>query len=205
MWSAPGGKPIYFTAKQLISTNETETAWLAKAYFARSVLVVDYFDKSIGGLQVKLLGAVPPANMVGGDCIAKGEALRFLVELPFNTDAILLNTNLQWTAIDVQSFKVAAGLGSARGEIIFELGNDDLIKTASAASPPYGTKVGSITEYPWHGRFWDYQTVQGRSISMQAEVAWSLNSGDFVYWRGSWITGKPSLYRTSFESADQKN
>ena len=190
MWSAPAGNPIDFTAKQIISTNETEFAWRAKAYFARSVLVVDYFVKSTGGLQVKLLGAVPLANMVGGDSIAKGEALRFLAELPLNPDAIRFNNALEWTEIDSTSFKVAVGQGPARGVITFQLGEDGLIKTASAASRPYGTKAGSITEYPWHGRFWDYQTLQGRKVPMQAEVAWGLEAGDFIYWRGKMLNWK---------------
>ena len=194
MWSTPGGKPIDFTAQQIISTNETEFVWLAKAYFARSVLIADYFVKATGGLQVKLLGAVPLANMVGGASIAKGEALRFLAELPFNPDAILFNTALEWTEIDSKSFKVAVGQGPARGVITFQLGEDGLIKAASAASRPYGTKAGSITEYPWHGRFWDYQTVQGRKVPMQSEVAWGMDKGDFIYWRGKLSNWKAHLY-----------
>ena len=190
MWSAPGATPIDFTAKQIISTNETEFVWRAKAYFAHSVLIVDYFVKSTGGLQVKLLGAVPLANMVGGDSIAKGEALRFLAELPLNPDAMLFNTALEWTEIDSRSFKVAVGQGPAQGMITFQLGEDGLIKTASAASRPYGTKAGSITEHPWHGRFWDYQTVQGRTIPMQAEVAWVLDTGEFVYFRAKMLNWK---------------
>ena len=183
MWSAPGGKPMDFTAKQIISTNETEFVWRAKAYFAGSVLVADYFVKSVGGLEVKLLGTVPLANMIGGDNIAKGETLRFLAELPLNPDAILFNTALEWTEIDSKSFKVAAGQGQARGEITFTLGDDGLIAAASAVSRPYAEKDGSFTEHPWHGRFWDYQTVLGRMIPMQAEVAWGMDKGDFIYFR----------------------
>ena len=194
MWSALGAKPMDFTAKQIISTNETEFVWRAKAYFAYSVLIVDYFVKSTGGLQVKLLGAVPLANMVGGDSIAKGEALRYLAELPLNPDAILFNTALEWTEIDSRSFKVAVGQGLARGVITFQLGEDGLIKTARAASRPYGAKAGSITEHPWHGRFWDYQTVQGRTMPMQAEIAWVLDKGDFIYWRGKMLSWKAQAH-----------
>ena len=190
MWSAPGGSPMNFTAKQIISTNETEFVWRAKAYFAGSVLVADYFVKSVGGLEVKLLGTVPLANMVGGDSIAKGEALRFLAELPLNPDAILFNTALEWTEIDSKSFKVAAGQGPARDEITFTLGDDGLIAAASAVSRPYAEKDGSTTERPWHGRFWDYQTVLGRLIPMQAEVAWGMDKGDFIYWRGKMLNWK---------------
>ena len=194
MWSALGAKPMDFTAKQIISTNETEFVWRAKAYFAISVLIVDYFVKSTGGLQVKLLGAVPLANMVGGDSIAKGEALRYLAELPLNPDAILFNTALEWTALNDKSFRVAFGQGLARGELTFLLGDDGLIAKGSAPSRPYAEKDGSMTEHPWHGRFWDYQTVQGRTIPMQAEVAWVLDKGDFVYWRGKMLSWKAQAH-----------
>jgi hypothetical protein len=191
MWSGPDTNPIDFAAKQIISTNETEFVWRAKAYFAKSVMVIDYFVKSMGGLEVKLLGAVSLAHMVGGESIAKGEALRFLAELPLNPDAILFNTALEWTEIDSKSFKAAAGQGRARGEITFTLGDDGLIKTASALSRPYGTKSGDVKEYPWHGRFWEYQSVHGRTVPMRAEVAWHLDSGDFIYWQGKMLNWQP--------------
>lgn len=113
--------------------------------------MADYFVKSTGGLEVKLLGTVSLASTVGGESIAKSEALRFLAELPFNPDAILFNTTLEWTSIDTKSFKVATGQGKARGEITFRLAEDGLVKTASALLRPYCTKQGSITECPWAG------------------------------------------------------
>ena len=113
MWQASGGKPMDFTARQIISTNEPEFIWRAQASFADSVLVADYFVKSTGGMEVKLLGTVSLVNMVGGESVAKGETLRFLAELPLNPDAILFNTALEWTAIDSKSFKVALGRAPA--------------------------------------------------------------------------------------------
>ncbi len=190
MWSAPGVKPMDMTAKQIISTNETEFVWRALSGFADSILIADYFVKSVGGMEVKMLGTITLANIIGGESAAKGEALRYLAELPLNPDAILFNTALEWTAIDSSSFKVATGQGKARGEITFKLGDDGLIATGSAPSRPYAEKDGSTTEHPWHGRFWDYQSVEGRIVPMQAEVAWKLDTGDFIYWRGKMLNWK---------------
>ena len=152
--------------------------------------IADYFVKSVGGMKVKMLGTITLANMVGGETAAKGESLRYLAELPLNPDAILFNTALEWTTIDSKSFKVAAGQGKARGEITFKLGDDGLIATASAPSRPYGTSAANMTEHPWHGRFWDYQTVEGRTVPMQAEVAWEFDTGEFTYWRGKMLNWK---------------
>ena len=194
MWSAPGAKPMDMTAKQIISTNETEFVWRALSGFADSILIADYFVKSVGGMEVKVLGTITMANMVGGDSAAKGEALRFLAELPLNPDAMLFNTSLEWTAVDPKTFKVATGQGRARGEITFKLGDDGFIATASAPSRSYGTTAANMTEHPWHGRFWDYQTVQGRTVPMQAEIAWGLETGDFIYWRGKMLNWKAHAY-----------
>ncbi len=184
MWSAPGAKPMDMTAKQIINTKGTEFVWRALSGFVDVILIADYFVKSVGGMEVKMLGTITLANMVGGESAAKGEALRYLAELPLNPDAILFNTALEWTAIDSTSFKVATGQGKARGEITFTLGDDGLIASAKAPSRPYAEKDGSKTEHPWQGCFWDYQAVQGRTIPMQAEVAWVLDIGEFIYFRG---------------------
>ena len=102
----------------------------------------------------------------------------------------MLSLNNHKKEIDSKSFKVAVGQGQARGEITFTLGDDGLIAAASAVSRAYAEKDGSTTEHPWHGRFWDYQTVLGRLIPMQAEVAWGMDKGDFIYWQGRMLNWK---------------
>ena len=49
-----------------------------------------------------------------------------------------------------------------------------------------------MTPRPWHGRFWDYQNTNGRLIPRQGEVAWTLNEGEFIYWRGRIIPNSVS-------------
>ena len=65
----------------------------------------------------------------------------------------------------------------------FVLDDNGLVARASAPSRVFVDK-GRTTAKPWNGRFWDYQPMGGRLIPLQGEVAWALDAGDFVYWRG---------------------
>ena len=148
------------------------------------VMVADYFVAGIGGLEVMLLGVFPIARMVGTASMNRGEVLRYLAELPWCPDAIILNRSLDWTVVDAKTIEVSTGEGAERGELTFELDDEGLIVTASAASRPYAEANGQTTERPWRGRFWDYQHLRDRYVPLQGEVEWGLPEGDFVYWRG---------------------
>ena len=178
MWQAPGAKPMGFTANQTIRLNEPGFLW--RASFGGMILVADYFVSRSGGMEVMLLGAVPITSIVHSASANKGEIMRYLAELPLSPDAILFNKTLDWTVIDTKTIKVAAGTGESRGEVTLYLDDSGLISRMRAESRPYAEKG----EHPWQGRFWDYQTVGGRTIPIQAEVAWDLDAGEFVYWRG---------------------
>jgi len=191
MWAAPGGKPMNFKARQTVHISTTEFIWRATMALPSGMMIADYLVGGTGGLEVKLLGAFPIARMVGGADAAQGEALRYLAELPLNPDAILANRALEWTVVDPKTIRVATGVGAARGEVTLDLDERGLVVGMNASSRIYAEKKGVTTRHPWRGRFWDYQSSGGRFIPLQGEVAWVLETGDFIYWRGrilSWKT-----------------
>ncbi|MEO6873690.1 MAG: DUF6544 family protein [Opitutaceae bacterium] len=191
MWPAPGGKPMDFTARQTVRIDAPEFLWRATMGLPTGMKIADYLVAGTGGLEVKLLGIFPVARIVDGAGAAQGEALRYLAELPLNPDAILANRALDWTVIDPTTIKVATGVGAARGEVTLDLDDRGLVIRISTPSRIYAEKKGRITRHPWRGRFWDYQSIGGRFIPRQGEVAWVLDTGDFIYWRGrilSWKT-----------------
>jgi len=182
-WLTPGGRPMDFSAHQTMRVDATGFLWRASTKLPLNVVVADYFVAGTGGLEVMLVGAFPVARMIGGAGANQGETLRYLAELPWNPDAILANTALDWTVVNAKTIKVATGVGQERGEVTFALDENGLIARASAASRLYVEK-GQTTARPWHGRFWDYQQMGDRMLPMQGEVAWTLDAGEFVYWRG---------------------
>jgi hypothetical protein len=183
MWSAPGTKPLKFTARQIIATHEPGFLWRAVMDPWRSVLVADWLESGHGGLEAKLLGAVPVATPATGTALDQGEMLRYLAELPWNPDAMLANGALEWTILDARTIRVAAGEGPARGEVTFSLDENGLIAAMSAPSRLYVRSKHSEPR-PWHGRFRDYQVADGYLVPFHGEVAWDLDEGEFVYWRG---------------------
>ena len=56
------------------------------------------------------------SRMVGGANNNRGEALRYLAELPWNPDAILHNRSLGWAVLDAETIRVATGVGAERGD-----------------------------------------------------------------------------------------
>jgi hypothetical protein len=191
MWRAPGGKPMEFTARQTVRVTEPGFLWRAAMGPLRWMVVADYLVGRTGGLEVRLLGVLSVVRMVGGADAYRGEALRYLAELPWNPDAILRNRSLDWTVVTSNTISVATGVGTERGEVTFELDGNGLVVRASAASRLYVEK-GRATSRPWHGRFWDYHPIAGRRMPRQGEVAWVLDAGDFVYWRGHMLNWSDS-------------
>jgi hypothetical protein len=189
MWPLPGGTPMSFRAHQTVRLDAPGFLWRAVTDLPKSIVVADYFCRGTGGLEVRLLGALQVARMVGTPAMNQGEVLRYLAELPLFPDAILANRALDWAVVDSKTITVATGSGASRGEITFVLGDDGLILTASTKSRIYSSKDGPVAR-PWHGRFWDYQRADGRLVPMQAEAVWTLDGEEFVYWRGhifNWV------------------
>lgn len=193
MWGAPSSQPMTFSARQTVNARSSQFLWRAAIGPGRIVVVADYLVAGTGGLEVRLLGAVPLARMVGGAGMNQGEALRYLAELPWNPDAILSNRSLDGTVMGPREIKVATGSEPERSEVTFDLDENGLIVVARAASRLYADR-GRMTPHPWRGRFWDYDKIDGRLIPRQAEVAWALDGQEFVYWRGrirSWKQSPP--------------
>ena len=184
MWHAPHSKPTRFTAQQTAGVDRPAFVWRAIMGPGKVMGVADSFVDGIGRLEVRILGALTVAKMENTADMNQGEILRYLAELPWNPDAILQNATLVWTVVDERTLMVAGGADGARGEITFLLDADGLIESMSAPSRMYATKGGMIP-LPWHGRFWEYERMDGRLIPKRGEVAWTLAGKEFVYWRGA--------------------
>ena len=183
MWSAPGVAPMNFTAHQIVSTTTPGFLWRATAGPAGLIKVADYLIGAMGGLEARVLGSIAVANDVNTAQVVQGEAMRYLAELPWNPDAIFYNRALQWTVIDPHRFRVATGTGASRAEVNLDLDENGLIARAGADARPR-LEDGKYVDRPWHGRFWDYAMVNGRTVPMSGEVAWQVGTTEFVYWRG---------------------
>lgn len=185
MWLRPGSKPLAFKAEQVIAVAEVGFLWRAWLMMTAgvSMQVIDYMVGDKAGLEGRLLGALPIIRMTDSDTILRGEAMRYLAELMWNPDALLLNRQLNWRVINARTLAVATGDGTRRCEVRLILDDaGELIGIEADDRPRQDGRV--VANCPWFGRGGDYRTIGGRRIPTRAEVGWLLNGVEFIYWRG---------------------
>ena len=172
-----------FQARQTIDTRKTGFAWRGSFGPFGVVSVTDAYSEGTGSLDVRLFGLISLAHMTG-PAFAKGEIMRYLAEIAWAPDAILLNRSLVWSVIDDRTLSVAAGSGAGYGCVRIDLDDEGRIGGIFAADRPFADgKI--VEERPWSGRFFDYRCHEGRWLPFGAEVGWCVDGWIANYWRGT--------------------
>lgn len=176
-------KWMRFRARQTIETRRCGFDWRANTGPLRAVVVRDAFDGGGGDLTVKLFGCVPIASTPRSAELDQGELLRYLAELPWAPDAILLNPKLTWRVAGERELLVSASVGAMRAELRLKLNADGLIGEVAAAARPRAVG-GKFVVAPWRGVFSGYADMGGRNVPRNAEVSWIGSDGVEPVWRG---------------------
>ena len=172
-----------FHARQTIEVGGTGFEWRAAFGPFGAISVTDAYCEGEGSLDVRLFGRVRLARM-SGPAFAKGEIMRYLAEIAWAPDAILLNHSLVWSVIDSRTLKVAAGSGAGYGSVWIDLDHDGRIGGIFAPDRPFvDGKI--VEERPWSGQFTDYRRHAGRWLPFSAEVGWCVDGWLENYWRGT--------------------
>ncbi len=183
----PGGRALRFTAVEELAVERVAFEWRARFPLAPLVglTVVDRYADGEGELHGRLLG-VPVLGQRGPE-ISVGEALRYLAELPWAPHAMRANRELAWRELDEHAVEVATGVRGERAAVRLDFdAAGDVVRASCAARPrPVGK---SFVPTPWTGDFGGHALLGGTRVPTEAEVAWQLAEGPFVYWRGR-ITG----------------
>ncbi len=179
MRSKPTGRWMPFTAEQWFSPSEVAFCWHARVKMAPLVTAVvdDAYEGGHGRLDVKVWGAVPVMHAEGPD-IDRGEAMRYLAELPMNPAAILENPSLRWEDGPEGSFRVWTGDPETYVDLHLDR-EGDVTRIHTRARPR-----GKDGPSPWEGRFRLYGEAGGVRVPRLAEVSWIFPEGPFTYWRG---------------------
>ena len=172
-----------FKAQQTISLREPCFVWRASTGPLGSVTVIDALEAGQPRLEIRLFGIARLQKISGGAMAAKGEIMRYLAEVAWAPDAILLNRSLTWETAGGGSFRVGAGMGGVRGSVVLTLDERGRIGSVFAPDRPR-YEGGDFVERPWQGRFSDYREHQGRWLPFEGEVGWVLDETSFVAWKG---------------------
>jgi hypothetical protein len=168
-------------ASQVSGTRTPSFVWHAKGAMSRLITlsIVDSYVDGIGLLEVRIAGSIPIATSTGAET-SRGEAMRFLAELPWNPDAILNATALKWQVIDDRSLLVSIDTAGGPAQVMLRIDAAGDIVAIHADRRP---RAGS-TPARWVGRFDRYEQVGAYRFPRHGEIAWDLPEGEFIYWRG---------------------
>lgn len=169
-------------AWQWICVREPGFVWKAGQQLWGSlakVLVLDAYVWGEGRLWVNLLGAIPVVRAKGAD-VDKGEAMRYLAELPWAPDAILENGALIWNQLEDRLVRVS--LGEVAVTFRFDKAGDIIEMTAK--NRPVRDPDGEKRLRDWRGMFSEYRWIGGRRIPARGEVGYVYPDGYEGYWRG---------------------
>jgi len=182
------GRWLPFVASHEASVERVEFSWRATFRLGPVVRVQvrDFYEHGDGGLVVRLWGLVPVMRGVG-PAFAKGEAMRYLAELPWVPHAIRANDQLEWRELDAHTVEVATLLSSERAvvQLQFDAAGDVVASSAPARPRMEGKRT---VERAFGSRFHDYAEIDGVRVPTAAEAFWELPEGRFPYFRAR-VTG----------------
>jgi hypothetical protein len=181
---------LSFTATQTISTRACEFDWRARTGPFGVISVRDALKDGEGRLAIVALGLIPIARAAHSAALMRGELMRYLAELAWAPDAILLNTELCWREDGPDRLAVSAGAGETAAEVMLSLDGEGRIAGAFAPDRPRSASAPFLPT-PWRGRFSDYRQHSNLWLPFAGEVAWEIDGKEEVYWQGrieSWET-----------------
>lgn len=173
-----------FTARQWLAASTVAFSWRARFPMVPFVAlhVEDAIENGEGHLTGRLWGWLRLFEQTGPD-VNRGQAIRYLAELPWVPAAYLDNADLHWEETPEGLLRVSCEVSGARVHVDLEVDEEGRIVTVRAEDRPREVD-GVFVETPWVGSFRDWQEVGGLVVPMEGEVAWELPEGRFTYWRG---------------------
>ena len=177
----PGKRPLRFAAVEEFAVDAVAFAWRARFPILGplALRVTDSYQPPDGLLEVRLLGL--PVQRKRGPELARGEAFRYLAEIPWVPQAIVANRQLLWAEVDERTVEVSTEIAGGRVAVRLTFDGGEIIRTE--AKRPRVEAGGARRR--WVGEYSDYRSFGGIRVPARGEVRWELPDGPFTYWRGT--------------------
>ena len=174
-----------FMAEQVVTAQSPGFDWHASIRMlpGAPIRVHDAYVNGEGLLHASLLGWISPVNLRGRGDIAEGELMRWLAEAAWYPTVLLPGQGVQWIAIDDRSARATLVDGDVRVSLVFRFNDDNLIESVRADARARMV-AGQSVPAPWEGRWFRYEGRAGMRVPTEGEVAWLLDAGEQIYWRG---------------------
>ncbi len=167
----PGQPWQLLNAEQTMATGAPGFVWHASQFWGPmpKFRVVDAYTRGGGLLKVSLFGLVTVARAEGSE-IDRGEAMRYLAELPWAPDAILGNPALRWRMLDEEWAEVSMGSVDDPIVVRFRFDAQGDIVEMKAEGRPARDPSGVLRLLDWQAFFRDYRMIGPRRIPAEGEV-----------------------------------
>ncbi|MCA9619231.1 MAG: hypothetical protein KC731_09415 [Myxococcales bacterium] len=175
----PDSSWMPFWAEQWMAADRVAFCWHARVKMAPLVtgVVEDAFDGEHGRLDAKIWGVFPIAHGRGLE-VDRGEAQRYLAEIPWNPAAISDNPDLHFGEGSDGPIRVFYRDAETYVDLRFD-DEGDIVGVFSRSRTRDGERL------PWEGVFGGYADMGGVRVPTHAEVSWHLPTGPFCYWRAA--------------------
>ena len=180
----PGAKWAPFSAYQEYSLRPPGFVWDARIHLfpGMTARVRDGYLAGAGTVSGRLGGVFPLAHAGGPPEIAQSALARWLGEAVWFPTALLPGGAVTWQTIDDTSARALVVDCEVRAEGEFRFGPSGEVFSVRAIR--FRDVGGQPVATPFEGRFGSYTSNDGFHIPREAEAAWLLEDGAFVYWRG---------------------
>ncbi len=182
MSMAQKSKWLPMTAEQYFTTNPPAFLWYGTLhpFPLVSVSATDLYAGGHGTLQIKAMSLIPISESHGPET-DRGELLRYLAEMTWFPTAFLARS-IRWDAIDAGSARATISLPPVSVSGIFHI--DEQGRCTHFTTERYRLERKRQVLRAWTGRYDDYREMAGFRVPMKLEEAYTLEAGEFSYFRG---------------------
>lgn len=174
-------KWIKAKAVQYFRIDEPAFIWKVKLDMVPLIPVAgkDKYHNGKGSMLIKLLSLFKMVHE-NGPKIDQGAAQRYLAEICWFPSAVL-SPYVSWDSIGALSAKATINYKGTKGSVIFHFNEEGKLLKLSADRFKENT-VDAVPE-KWIITPLEFAEFNGRFLPSKLNVTWSLNSGDFTWYR----------------------
>jgi len=145
-----------------------------------SIAVKDSYVDGLGGVDARLMGALPLASMAGGK-VNEAALQRFLAEAPWLPTALYPSPWLRWEAMDGAHARATITDRSLSAQVVFTFAADGRI--TGIETERYRSVGDTQVRTPWVGHFSDYRRFGDLMAPATGEVSWVIDGREVPYAR----------------------
>lgn len=169
-------------ATQRVGLIQPGFAWQVEADVAPglNVLGLDSFIDGSAGMQIKVLGVLPVANVRDTEEVNESTLHRYLLEMGWYPQ-MALHKDIRWTEIDANRAKATMAVMGVQASVVIEINEKGQFVASKAHRYYDGNKP--LKRIPFEGHAGQHAVFDGVEIPSEMEAVWILDKGPFKWYK----------------------